>query len=123
MPHSITLQDPQAFREAYDFAQERGCLVQFMRGFGRLLHTMSIYNKEAERLDGYAAGKIWKDFAPQSFSWMVELVDKAGNASLPPKIFLGGGLIYHGPFRGTDDGTISVQLSSQEKLHEWSIHT
>jgi len=85
--------------------------------------------KNLDYLDGYASGRrsegletrctLFKDWAPQSFAFLMEM-RKDGGAW---ERWFNGGLIFHGPHDNGGDGgmpTLSVCLSPTDG---WSIHT
>lgn len=97
------------------------------------LNSTVKFGKKTEQLDGlkerlaylenYGSQetqcRIYKDFAPFSFSFVLYRKSKEGEW----EPWFNGGLIYHGPHDNGGDGgapTFSVNLSSH---HGWAIHT
>jgi hypothetical protein len=69
---------------------------------------------------GRTVCRLVKDFAPQSFRFVMSRVPPDGGPPLP---WFDGGLIYHGP--GSSGGafpTLAVDVGDDPRPH-WSVHT
>jgi len=92
--------------------------------FAQVTGQVDSLKEQLDWLDSYndknkTRCNLYKDFAPYSFYFVMEVKDKDGNY----KTWFNGGLIYHGPHDGGGSGgapTFSVCLSPTKG---WSIHT
>jgi hypothetical protein len=73
--------------------------------------------------DGDGADKtrvrLFRDFAPYSFSFVIESKDTTGTWST----WFNGGLIYHGPHDGNGSGSAPTFAVTLSPTLGWSIHT
>jgi hypothetical protein len=63
--------------------------------------------------------RLFKDFAPYSFGFVVERRGVDGEYTH----LLTGGLLYHGPIDGFGSGQAPTFAVSLEPVHGWSIHS
>lgn len=124
--HTITIEDPAAFREAVTFARKHDCESQFARGVTLLLSLLSSFPEQAESHGGTLAATIIKDGAPYSFAWWAS-VQMPDQPEASAKVMMNGGLIYHGPgdhgAGGAPAFSAMLGRDASKTPHEWAIHT
>lgn len=115
----LEVQDQEYYEKVEDAAKKAGCLKA-------LKDTISYLHNFGGNEDCYTT-KLYKDFAPWSFYFMMFRADKDGTL----KFFMNGGMIYSGPGL-EDEGSIrldggapsfTVSLEPTGDEHRWSIHT
>ncbi len=122
----LQIEDRKHLSEVFIFAREIGMCDDLKEQLGRL----NTYSQHDDSERGKTRCRLYKDFAPQSFSFVM---DKHRDYVLNPDDrefdedgytpWFGGGLIFHGSHDNGGDGgapTFSVNLTPQSG---WSIHT
>lgn len=81
------------------------------------LKYLDTYAEHGQR--GMTRTSLWKDFAPYSFEFMVELLQSDGGY-IP---YLRGGLIFHGKHDQFGSGGAPTYSVCLKPTDGWSIHT
>lgn len=97
-------------KETVEFAQE----IEKIDDLKDKLEYLGTYGNRNTRC------KLSKDFAPYSFSFLME-IQKPKEKGWSP--YFNGGLIYHGEHDGGGDGGRPSYSVNLEKKHGWTVHT
>lgn len=98
------------------FNPERNEIFSFEKQLWEQLEYLRNYSDRKTRC------KLWKDFAPYSFYFVMETLEDNGAGPVWERWF-NGGLIFHGPHdRGGDGGAPTFSVNLTPHLG-WSVHT
>ena len=104
----LVVKDQGYFDKVVAWAKEQGLMHELQKQ----LDYLANYGGTPD----YTLCYLYKDYAPQSFSFDIERTGQH---------WMRGGLIFHGPHDNGGDGgmpTLSVSLNPDTKPH-WEVHT
>jgi hypothetical protein len=113
--HFRNAESQRYYHEVRAEAEVRGLLDKFKKRMDYLEH----YGCSAGKPD-HARVILWKDFAPLSFSLIIEFKQPDGTY----KFFMDGALVFHGQHDGHGSGgapTFAVSVGPVDE--DWSLHT
>ena len=104
---TLKIEDPTHFATVLEWAVANKCYDKLMQRLDYLGH----YSDKATTC------RLYKDFAPNSFEFLMELPDGTR--------WFNGGLIYSGPTQPLDGSApaLTVGIGVDSSVHGWSVHT
>jgi len=121
----IDVQDQKHFEDVVAFAKRVGLYEptddcrnqnQFLKN---RLDYLATYGGKLEDGTGKTRARLFRDFAPHSFGFVIEAKNRTGEWTT----WFNGGLLFHGPHDGNGSGAAPTLAVTMEPTVGWSIHT